>query len=90
MGESNKQSGFTLIELMIVLTLSLFLMLAVIQIFSANSQNFRFSIAFSRMQENGRLALDELARDIRMAGFLVAPVDSKSQLIQLLPTTLLT
>ena len=69
MGESNKQSGFTLIELMIVLTLSLFLMLAVIQIFSANSQNFRFSIAFSRMQENGRLALDELARDIRMAGF---------------------
>ena len=31
--ESNKQSGFTLIELMIVLTLSLFLMLAVIQIF---------------------------------------------------------
>ena len=69
MNRLNNQSGFTLIELMIVLTLSLFLMLAVIQIFSANSQNFRFSIAFSRMQENGRLALDELARDIRMAGF---------------------
>lgn len=69
MKNTNKQSGFTLIELMIVLTLSLFLMLAVIQVFSANSQNFRFSIAFSRMQENGRLALDELARDIRMSGF---------------------
>ena len=65
----NKQRGFTLIELMIVLALSSLLMLAVIQIFSANSQNFRFSIAFSRMQENGRLALDELARDVRMAGF---------------------
>ena len=68
--ERNNYKGFTIIELMVVVALSSFLLLGVIQIFSANSQNYRFSTAFARMQDNGRIALEEIARDIRMAGYI--------------------
>ena len=64
-----KETGFTLIELMIVVGLSSFMLLGIIQVFLANSQNFRFSTAFTRMQDNGRLALEEMSKDIRMAGY---------------------
>ena len=45
------------------------MLLGIIQVFLANSQNFRFSTAFTRMQDNGRLALEEMSKDIRMAGY---------------------
>ncbi|MEQ8659595.1 MAG: PilW family protein, partial [Gammaproteobacteria bacterium] len=38
--------------------------------FTANKQSFRFSQALSRMQEDGRFAMQAIARDIRMAGYV--------------------
>ena len=64
------QKGISLVELLITLLLSLFMLTGVVQIFSSNSHSYRFSKAFSSLQENGRVALDEIARDIRMAGYL--------------------
>ena len=55
---------------MVVIGLSTFMLLGITQIFLANSQNFKFSTAFARMQDNGRLALEEIAKDIRMAGYI--------------------
>ncbi|MBB3813762.1 type IV pilus assembly protein PilW [Xanthomonas arboricola] len=60
--------GFSLIELMIALVIGLVLLLGVIQIFSASRTAAQLSEGASRAQENGRFALDYLARDIRMAG----------------------
>lgn len=65
----NRQRGLSLIELMIALTISVFLMLGVFQIFVGSSGTDRVSHAFARVQENGRLALDILSRNIRMAGY---------------------
>ncbi len=63
------QTGLTLVELMVAMTVGLILMAGVIQIFASNKQTYRIQDATSRLQENGRFAVDMLRRDIRMAGF---------------------
>ena len=64
-----KQSGFSLVELMIAMLLGLFLMGSVVQFFVSSRQSNRVHEATSRLQETGRMALEILARDIRMADF---------------------
>lgn len=63
------QQGLTLIELMIALTISLFLLGGVIQIFVSNKQVYRVQDASARIQESGRFALHFMVQDIRMADF---------------------
>ncbi len=65
----NKQSGISLIEIMIALLIGLFLLGGILQMFSASQQTYRMQSNLSRLQENGRIALDFLAYDIRMAGY---------------------
>lgn len=65
----NRQSGFTLVEIMVSLLISLVLLNGVIQIFLSSKQTYRFGEAVSRLQESGRFAIDIMARDIRMAGY---------------------
>lgn len=62
--------GVTLIEMMIAMLISAFLLGGVIQIFISSKQSYRVGEDSSRLQENGRFAIDIMARDIRMAGFL--------------------
>ncbi len=69
MSSSHKQSGLTLIEIMVALTLSLLLLAGMIQVFQSNKQSYRVQDALSRVQENGRFAIDFISRDLRMAGF---------------------
>jgi len=66
----HRQRGFSLVELMVSVLLGLLLTAGILQVFSGNSQAYRFHEALSRVQENGRFALDELTREIRMAGYL--------------------
>jgi type IV pilus assembly protein PilW len=63
------QAGLTLVEMMVAITVGLILLAGVIQIFASNKQTYRVQDATSRLQENGRFAVDMLRRDIRMAGF---------------------
>lgn len=64
-----KQSGLTLVEVMVGAVISLVLLNGVIQIFLSSKQTYRFGDAISRLQEGGRFAMDLLTRDIRMAGY---------------------
>ncbi len=64
------QGGFTLIELMIAMLIGVFLMAGVIQIFLSAKQAYRLQENLSRLQENGRFAMDMIAQDIRMAGYV--------------------
>ncbi len=65
-----RQRGLSLIELMIAIPLGLLLMFAVLQVFSGSVQGVNLQHAYSRVQENGRMSLQLLSRDIRGAGFL--------------------
>jgi len=64
-----RQGGMTLVELMVAVTIGLILLAGVIQIFSSSKQLYRVQEATSRLQENGRYAMNLLSREIRMAGF---------------------
>lgn len=71
-----KQRGLSLIELMIAITLGLVLMAGVIQMFLSSNKVFHTQQAMSRIQENGRLAMEFMAKDIRMAGYMGCLNDS--------------
>jgi prepilin-type N-terminal cleavage/methylation domain-containing protein len=63
-----KASGFTMVELMIAMVLSLILGSAVVTIFANNSHSFNQDENVLRMQDDARHALREIAFEISMAG----------------------
>jgi len=69
MKDISRQSGLTLIELLIASTLGLILLVGVVQLFVSGSDTFRMAEAIGRMQESGRLAQDVLGRSIRNADY---------------------
>lgn len=66
---AHRQTGFTLVEIMIAMAIGLFLVGGIIQVFTAVRQTNRVQEDTARMQESGRMALEILGRDIRMADF---------------------
>lgn len=67
---THKQKGITLIEIMVALALSIIILAGVMHIFLNNKQTYRVQEAFARIQENGRFAMQFLAKDLRMAGYI--------------------
>lgn len=63
------QTGLTLIEIMIALLIGAFLLGGVMQIFINSRQTYTMQDNLSKLQENGRFAMEFLAKDIRMAGY---------------------
>ncbi len=63
------QKGMSLVELMIVMIISLFLTLGVFTMFSMSSSNVITTSQFSQLQENGRIALAIIERDVAQLGF---------------------
>jgi type IV pilus assembly protein PilW len=62
--------GFSLVELMIAMTIGFIVVAAVGYVYLSSRQSFRLTDSMSRMQENGRLAIETLARNVRMAGYV--------------------
>lgn len=62
--------GFSLVELMVAMTLSLILLAGVLAIFSSSRTTYETTDRLSRIQESGRFALDTIVRDLRTAGYL--------------------
>ena len=63
-----KQSGFSLVEIMVAMTLSLTLAGAIVTVFVNNSYSFNQDENVGRMQDDARHALREIAFEISMAG----------------------
>lgn len=62
--------GFSLVELMVAMAISLLLLAGVIAIFASSRASYETTDKMSRIQENGRYALDQLTYDIRSAGYV--------------------
>jgi type IV pilus assembly protein PilW len=84
------QSGFSLVELMIAITLGLFLMAGVVQLFLASKQTYASQQALSRVQETGRLAIEFISRDARMAAYYgcFSPKDGVAHNVNVIPSNL--
>jgi len=62
------QAGFSVVELMIAMLLSMALAGAIISVFVNNSYSFKQDDNVGRMQDDARYALHEIAFDLSMAG----------------------
>jgi type IV pilus assembly protein PilW len=63
------QSGMSLVELMVAMVISLFLTAGIFTMFSMSSTNVTTTSQFNQLQENGRIALAIMERDISQLGF---------------------
>ncbi|MBB1088046.1 prepilin-type N-terminal cleavage/methylation domain-containing protein [Lysobacter sp. SG-8] len=61
------QSGVTLVEMMIAMLLGLLVVGSAIGMFMANSRVYKATESLGRIQENGRIGFELMARDIREA-----------------------
>lgn len=64
------QYGLSIVELLVALAISLLLMTGIIQVFLASKQTYASNEAASRLQENGRFALEFIAQSARHAGYV--------------------
>ncbi len=64
-----RQTGFSLIELMVAMTIGLFVLAGVTKIFFDSRGSDRLREGISDTQTNGRIALDLLGQDIERAGY---------------------
>ena len=65
-----RQSGFSLMELMIAITIGFIVVAGVGYLYLGSRQTFKTQDSLSTIQENSRFALDTMSRDIRMAGYM--------------------
>ena len=66
---SGQQAGFTLIELMIAITIGLGILAGLVGVLAANSSNSRSNDRTSELMTNGRYALNSMKQEVRQAGF---------------------
>jgi type IV pilus assembly protein PilW len=64
-----RQAGLTLVELMVALTLGLFLTLGLVLMMSDTSRSFKIQDDYARMQENAVSGLRYISESLRHAGF---------------------
>lgn len=68
---NNRQGygGFSLVELLIAMTLGLILLTGMLAVFSGNKRSSDLNTAMANIQENARFALSALSRDVRISGY---------------------
>jgi len=64
-----KQTGFSLVELMVAVTLGLILVAIIAQIYVGSKQTYRTQDDLARLQEEGRYAMELISRSLRLAGY---------------------
>jgi len=67
---NSKQSGFSIVELLVAGMLGLFLIAGVIQLFLGSNRNFTMQEELATIQENGRFALMFMERQVQQAGWV--------------------
>lgn len=65
----NKQTGLSLVELMVTVVISLILLLGVVELYSNTSRTDRSGIALSELQDDARVSMEFIKRDIRRSGY---------------------
>ena len=66
----SRQSGVSMVELLVAMVLGLFLLFALVEILINGKQSFGSASHMSRLQENGRIATNLLVSDLKRAGYM--------------------
>ena len=65
----SKEHGFTLVELLVAMTMAAVVMAAVYTLYKTQQDSYIAQDQVVEMQQNVRASLYQMARDMRMAGF---------------------
>lgn len=65
----NQPAGFSLIELMVAMVAGLVLLAAVYSVFTMQNKELKKQEQITEMQQNARIAMDMMSRELRMAGY---------------------
>ena len=66
----SRQGGVSIVEMLVALTLGLFLLFALVEILISGKQSFSSANSMSRLQENGRIATNLMVTDLKRAGYM--------------------
>ena len=64
---THRQTGLTMVELMVALAIGSFLMIGAIQIYNQSREAFVVNESIARVQETAQFAMDTIEADLRMA-----------------------
>lgn len=67
--QGGRQSGISLVEIMVSMVVGLLVLAGILYVYSGNRVAFQFNENMSRLQEGGRIAMDLISNDLRMASF---------------------
>ena len=67
---ATRHSGFSLIELMVGMAIALLLAAVIVTVFSRASKTSSVTQTINEIQEQARVALDMMQRDVRLAGYI--------------------
>jgi type IV pilus assembly protein PilW len=68
-GTEHRQTGFSMLEVMVSLALGLLLVIAIGAIYLGSKQTYLLQESSARVQETGRYALEEIGSSLRQAGY---------------------
>jgi type IV pilus assembly protein PilW len=66
---TSRMGGFSIIEILVSLVISLFILAGAVTILVHSQRNYRQNDDFGRLQENARFAMEMITSDLRLAGF---------------------
>ncbi|HEY7518963.1 MAG TPA: prepilin-type N-terminal cleavage/methylation domain-containing protein [Methylomirabilota bacterium] len=72
----NGQSGFTIVEVLVALSIFLLILMGIMQVFEPSNSAYQSSQRKLNVQQNGRVAMDVMVRQIRMAGYFPENIDT--------------
>lgn len=70
------QSGFTIVEVLVALSIFLLILMGIMQVFEPSNLAYQTSQRKLDVQQNGRVAMDTIVRQLRMAGYFPENVDN--------------
>jgi prepilin-type N-terminal cleavage/methylation domain-containing protein len=70
------QDGFTIVEVLVALSIFLLILMGIMQVFEPSNLAYQTSQRKLDVQQNGRVAMDTIVRQLRMAGYFPENIDN--------------
>jgi len=83
----SQQAGFSLVELMVAMTIGLFLIAGLVSVFMASTRNYITQQAIVEIQDKGRFGIKKMREDVQRAGFKMDAGDDAVRLVPELGAT---
>jgi len=77
----SQQAGFSLVELMVAMTIGLFLIAGLVSVFMASTRNYITQQAIVEIQDKGRFGIKKMREDVQRAGFGLDASDDAVRLV---------